>query len=201
MKLLRIIKEKSSCYLKWTITYLVPVLTLIVAIWALIVAKSDYTYSTTVTHREIIAIGQVYEDDFYFDGETLSKEISILITNNSYVPVSITSLSLQRGAEETYSYDTLSVDFLPLNLDASASELIYINYPFSISATEKNELRSQFGTDVKIDTYVYEKYLSDGIWVEPNPSIVCRPPLQIEIYTAKGTTATYARGGGAHATF
>lgn len=159
-----------------------------------------YIFSFYITEvegkKENIVISNVFESDYFFDGVNLSKDISMVISNNSEVSASIININIKRGFEN-YLFDTIEDTDLPINMVANSSITKVVTIYFEINDLVKNFILNKYGYNCEIDTYELDNYLEFNEDIKNENNIVIRPSIIVEIITSKGKIIRYERNGGA----
>jgi len=154
-------------------------------------------YKTEVADKmENVLISEVFESDYFFDGENLSKDISIVISNNSEVSVSIININIEREFED-YSFNATGDTDLPINMTENSSITKVVTIYFDINETAKSFIINKYGYNCEIDTYELDSYLESDEDIKNENNIIIRPGISVGIITSKGKTIRYERSGGA----
>ncbi len=154
-------------------------------------------YKTEVEDKmENILISEVFESDYFFDGENLSKDISIVISNNSEVSVSIININIEREFED-YSFNATGDTDLPINMTENSSITKVVTIYFDINETTKSFIINKYGYNWEIDTYELDSYLEFNEDIKNENNTIIRPGISVGIITSKGKTIRYERNGGA----
>lgn len=174
-------------------------ITLGIALVGLILSVYNTIQANILKYGELISFVNVHEEDYYFDGERLSKEISLIMSNNSQVSVSVVDFSLTRGGEHVtvqYADDSFS---LPINLSSNNSikQTVYIYR--ELEQPQIDLIIKEFGADCYINTFELDAFLEDGVNLYKGTTVNTIPSLKIVLTTSKGNQFIYESRGGASA--
>lgn len=168
----------------------------IITIISFFLAVYSTMNTVIIQNREVLAIYSVHETEYFFDGESLTYQISVLVSNNSAVPVSVVSLSMKRpiSTGRWLTFDSSPTN-LPLNLDANSAKEIIIPMTILLTDEQAQAIEDEFGRNEQISKPSIDDYLNSG-YIEDiyhfSEHISYDDPTKIiTIRTAKGTEIQY----------
>ena len=176
--------------------------TIIISLAGLVLSIYNACQANIVKFEESVMISNVYEEDYYFDGETLSKEINFIISNNSQVAISFTKITVTRGGKiEKVHYNDNSYH-LPINFSSNNSLKQSVYIVKDLEKFQIDLITNEFGINCYINTFELDMFLEeDGVNVYKNTIIKARPSLEIVLITSKNNQFVYQSRGGASAKF
>lgn len=129
--------------------------------------------------KENVSILGEYENNFLTEDRTLSKNISVVISNMSLLDISVTQVIVSWNGG-IYTFDSNNCEDLPLNLEANHTSIC--NVVLDIETTnEQMELLEKIYNDVgEINDRDIRKYIN-----------VLSNDNELKITTAKGTVSEY----------
>lgn len=188
-------KEKRSSFLNSFRAWI----TLGIALFGLILSIYNAIQTNKVKFEELVTFANVYEDDYYFDGKILSKEISFIISNNSQVNISLIDFTITRGGERVdVHYDNDSYP-LPMNLPSNNSVNQSTCIIKELEPAQIDLIANEFGIDCYINTFELDAFLEEDVNLHKGTTINIRPSLKIVLTTSKGNKFVYESRGGASA--
>lgn len=167
-----------------------------ISLLALVFSAFSFYYDNILSKKESIVILDASGAQYFFDGESLVRNVSLSVYNNSRADVSITTLKVV-VENESHRFDSADNPILPINLSSNHTEQITIPLPVEMDKNDVNFISKKYGTNCTIDPYELEMYLETGRDIKNTNNITLTPGIQITLYTAKGSVAEYKRNGGA----
>ncbi|MCL2165614.1 MAG: hypothetical protein FWH55_14780 [Oscillospiraceae bacterium] len=173
--------------------------TLFIAILSFTVAAVNSVQTNYTKNIEVLAFSNVFEDDYYFDGQELSKEISFIVSNNSQIGISLIALQIIRGGENVNVVFKDTSYTLPIDISSCSSFKQSVYFIKELSQDEIAMISDEFGVGCRINSFELDTFLEEGANIHKGTIISVRPSLQIKLETSKGTVFTCESLGGASA--
>ncbi len=183
------------------------ILPIVISSISLVLSILSFAHVMWKDRKENIIISSITESSYYFDGERLFVNCNVCISNNSYIPISITQISFERnGIDNTFDSNTL--EQLPINLGSNCS--ISVSIPAMVDNSNPNWdqiqklMIEEFGSEVIISLDDLHRFVM-GCDLIKGKNYLGTYQYDITITTAKGNTisSTYQRktGGGVAMSF
>ena len=174
-------------------------LTFVIAVVGLALSIYNTVNNNVTKNKEILICSNVLEDDYYFDGETLSQEISLIVSNNSQISISIVEIQIFQGGKDVVIVYMDEIQELPINLatNFSIKQKLLINK--ELSPKQNEMITNEFGSDCYIEPYMLGLLFGElSYYLDENGqtvNLIGNASLNIVLITSMGNEFTYEANG------
>lgn len=116
---------------------------------ALLFSIGEFIYENIIENIEKVLIINEYESDYFFDGNVLSKNISIVISNNSKNSISLIEVDIERE-DKHYIFESVKNDVCPINMEPNETITKDIPIEFNIEDEAKQFKLRKYGKNCTI---------------------------------------------------